>query len=76
MEWGASIFALEVSDGGKMEMSAAESRMKITLFLVSSLLLTRYFVPLFSDATHTVGMAGSDADGEEFGADREEFGAD
>ena len=65
-----------------MEMSAAESRMKVTIFSVSSLPLTKYFVPLFSDATHTVGMTGSDADGEEvdageeFGADEDEIGAD
>ena len=56
--------------------------MKVTIFSVSSLPLTKYFVPLFSDATHTVGMTGSDADGEEvdageeFGADEEEIGAD
>ena len=65
-----------------MEMSAAESRMKVTIFSVSSLPLTKYFVPLFSDATLTVGMTGSDADGEEvdageeFGADEDEIGAD
>ena len=65
-----------------MEISAAESRMKVTIFSVSSLPLTKYFVPLFSDATHTVGMTGSDADGEEvdageeFGADEDEIGAD
>ena len=59
-----------------MEMSAAESRMKVTIFSVSSLPLTKYFVPLFSDATHTVGMTGSDADGEEVDADEVEFGAD
>ena len=58
-----------------MEMSAAESRMKVTIFSVSSLPLTKYFVPLFSDATLTVGMTGSDADGEEVDAG-EEFGAD
>ena len=65
-----------------MEISAAESRMKVTIFSVSSLPLTKYFVPLFSDATLTVGMTGSDADGEEvdageeFGADEDEIGAD
>ena len=58
-----------------MEMSAAESRMKVTIFSVSSLPLTKYFVPLFSDATLTVGMTGSGADGEEVDAG-EEFGAD
>ena len=59
-----------------MEISAAESRMKVTIFSVSSLPLTKYFVPLLSDATHTVGMTGSDADGEEVDADEVEFGAD
>ena len=59
-----------------MEISAAESRMKVTIFSVSSLPLTKYFVPLFSDATHTVGMTGSDADGEEVDADEVQFGAD
>ena len=65
-----------------MEMSAAESRMKVTIFSVSSLPLSKYFVPLLSDATLTVGMTGSDADGEEvdageeFGADEDEIGAD
>ena len=57
-------------------MSAAESRMKVTIFSVSSLPLTKYFVPLFSDATHTVGMTGSGANGEEDDAIGEEDDAD
>lgn len=44
-----------------MLMSAAESIIKVTIFVLSSLPLTKYFVPLLSDATFTVGTTGSEA---------------
>ena len=60
----ASSCAFEVRDWGEMEISAAESMMKVTVFSVSSLLPTKFFVALFSDAAHTVGATGRYADGD------------